>query len=169
MWWALFGERSVFTLVELFPSSACLFLDYCVDVAAMFVPRATLCFCHICPHSLLFLYFWLLWHKLCEQLSSCLAFSLARTNPNTSRIHLALRSEHFRAMLFGGMRESEAGTEIEIKVCVCSVTGFVVLVGLCSHLVLSCCCCWSFLCLPRHHRRCSCVSTPTRGSVPIQT
>ncbi|CAM9918349.1 unnamed protein product, partial [Sphacelaria rigidula] len=32
-----------------------------------------------------------------------------------SRIHLALRSEHFRAMLFGGMRESEAGTEIEIK------------------------------------------------------
>lgn len=38
-------------------------------------------------------------------------------NHASSRIHLALRSEHFRAMLFGGMRESEAGTEIEIKVC----------------------------------------------------
>lgn len=35
-----------------------------------------------------------------------------------SRVHLALRSEHFRAMLYGGMRESEKGAEIEIKVCV---------------------------------------------------
>lgn len=34
-----------------------------------------------------------------------------------SRVHLALRSEHFRAMLYGGMRESEKGAEIEIKVC----------------------------------------------------
>lgn len=33
-----------------------------------------------------------------------------------SRVHLALRSEHFRAMLYGGMRESEKGAEIEIKV-----------------------------------------------------
>lgn len=33
-----------------------------------------------------------------------------------SRVHLALRSEHFRAMLYGGMRESEQGAEIEIKV-----------------------------------------------------
>eukprot|EP00903_Cladosiphon_okamuranus_P012455 g11664.t1 len=32
-----------------------------------------------------------------------------------SRVHLALRSEHFRAMLYGGMRESEKGAEIEIK------------------------------------------------------
>lgn len=41
---------------------------------------------------------------------------VANTDGQNSRVHLALRSEHFRAMLYGGMRESEAGTEIEIKV-----------------------------------------------------
>ncbi|CAN0521844.1 unnamed protein product, partial [Ectocarpus sp. 8 AP-2014] len=40
-----------------------------------------------------------------------------------SRVHLALRSEHFRAMLYGGMRESEKGAEIEIKVRLCVVGG----------------------------------------------
>lgn len=34
-----------------------------------------------------------------------------------SRVHLAVRSEHFRAMLFGGMRESGAKTEIPLPVC----------------------------------------------------
>lgn len=32
-----------------------------------------------------------------------------------SRVHLAARSEHFRAMLFGGMRESESGSEIVLS------------------------------------------------------
>eukprot|EP00611_Tribonema_gayanum_P007104 TRINITY_DN16471_c0_g1_i1.p1 TRINITY_DN16471_c0_g1~~TRINITY_DN16471_c0_g1_i1.p1 ORF type:complete len:513 (-),score=180.22 TRINITY_DN16471_c0_g1_i1:25-1563(-) len=32
-----------------------------------------------------------------------------------SRAHLAARSEHFRAMLYGGLRESQAGCEIEVK------------------------------------------------------
>ena len=34
-----------------------------------------------------------------------------------SRVHLASRSEHFRAMLYGGMRESQSGSgEIVIQV-----------------------------------------------------
>lgn len=46
-----------------------------------------------------------------------------------SRVHLALRSEHFRAMLYGGMRESEKGAEIEIKVCTCVGVFCVVCMG----------------------------------------
>lgn len=34
---------------------------------------------------------------------------------HASRVHLAARSEHFRAMFFGGMRESESDTEIELS------------------------------------------------------
>lgn len=52
---------------------------------------------------------------LCRQRMGVIAWGLGAV-VLCSRVHLALRSEHFRAMLYGGMRESEAGTEIEIKV-----------------------------------------------------
>ena len=63
---------------------------------------------------------------------SDVSFLVEGKEVHASRVHLAARSEHFRAMLFGGMRESASGDAIELPVCMCACMHACMYVCMCT-------------------------------------